>query len=100
MAIPKEGYTKKAGGGRSIIKKEEVQAGVQPWLREGKPPLLAGGLEEAFEAQGHKLIFTPPYSPNFQPIELLWRGTKNFATWGYQHNRAPDKAASDAMGYW
>lgn len=35
-------------------------------------------LREAVEAAGHRLLFLPPYSPDFNPIELVWSWLKNW----------------------
>lgn len=34
-------------------------------------------LQEAVEAAGHSLLFLPPYSPDFNPIELVWSWLKH-----------------------
>ncbi len=34
------------------------------------------GLEELIRAQGARLIYLPPYSPDFNPIELAWSKVK------------------------
>jgi len=36
-----------------------------------------GDIEELIEAAGAKLIYLPPYSPNFSPIENCWSKVKN-----------------------
>ncbi|BCM93552.1 hypothetical protein IAD21_05443 [Abditibacteriota bacterium] len=33
-------------------------------------------LKEAVEAAGHSLLYLPPYSPDFNPIELVWSWLK------------------------
>ncbi len=35
-------------------------------------------LQEAVEAAGHRLLFLPAYSPDFNPIELVWSWLKNW----------------------
>ncbi len=34
-------------------------------------------LRESVEEAGHRLLFLPPYSPEFNPIELVWSWLKN-----------------------
>ncbi len=34
-------------------------------------------LKKAVEDAGHRLLFLPPYSPDFNPIELVWSWLKN-----------------------
>ena len=41
-----------------------------------------------------------PIDSKFQPIELLWRGTKNFVAREWFLGRAPKQTANDVMGFW
>ena len=34
------------------------------------------GVREAIEACGAKVLYLPPYSPDFNPVELLWSKVK------------------------
>ncbi len=34
-------------------------------------------LQHSVEEAGHRLLFLPPYSPDFNPIELVWGWLKN-----------------------
>ena len=36
------------------------------------------GVRELIEAAGARLLYLPPYSPDFNPIELAWSKLKNF----------------------
>lgn len=36
------------------------------------------GIREAIEAVGAKLVYLPPYSPDFNPIENCWSKVKQF----------------------
>jgi transposase len=36
------------------------------------------GIREAIEAKGAKLLYLPPYSPDFNPIEKMWSKIKAF----------------------
>lgn len=38
----------------------------------------AAGVEEAINATGAKLLYLPPYSPELNPIEMMWSKIKNF----------------------
>jgi len=61
------------------------------WVREGLVPTLqqddavildnlathkVQGIREAIEAVGAKLLYLPPYSPDFNPIENMWSKIK------------------------
>lgn len=41
-------------------------------------PHHAAGVREAIEAVGATLLYLPPYSPDFNPIENLWSKVKQF----------------------
>jgi transposase len=61
------------------------------WVRQGLVPVLqtgdlvimdnlathkVAGVREAIEAAGARLLYLPPYSPDFNPIENLWSKIK------------------------
>jgi transposase len=41
-------------------------------------PHKAAGIKEAIEAVGAKVLYLPPYSPDFNPIECLWSKVKQY----------------------
>ena len=53
-------------------KKEELGAALQKILAEHQPEALRSNLEEWASETGTILLFTPPYCPDLQPIELVW----------------------------
>ena len=57
------------------------------------------GIEQAIESRGATLVYLPPYSPDFSPIELCWSKVK---TWlrkdKARDGEALDKAIVDALG--
>ena len=63
------------------------------WVREGLAPTLqpgdwvimdnlathkVAGVREAIEVVGGNLLYLPPYSPDFNPIENMWSKIKQF----------------------
>ena len=54
-------------GGPSVA---ELRGGLKAWIKHHKPRLLQTAMQARFEELGWDLIYTPPYSPKFQPIEL------------------------------
>eukprot|EP00035_Acanthoeca_spectabilis_P001728 m.82306 g.82306 ORF g.82306 m.82306 type:complete len:243 (-) comp11086_c0_seq1:170-898(-) len=62
--------------------------------------LAATDLEKAADKLGFDLLFTPPYNPRFQPIELFWRDSKNFAARECRRKRRPKEAAGDLIDFW
>lgn len=73
------------------------------WVRQGLVPTLqpadvvildnlathkVSGVREAIEAVGARLLYLPPYSPDFNPIENLWSKVKQIL-----RSRSPRTAA-------
>lgn len=62
-----------------------VEHGLVPALQPGAIVLLdnlrvhhASGIEAAVKGAGGQVIFLPPYSPDFSPLELCWSKVKAF----------------------
>ena len=73
----------------------------QPWLEEHAPKKLMSELEKIFDAQpGWKLVFTPPYEPKFQPIELVWRHSKNEVASDYFPGRSLAQTHESLLRAW
>jgi len=60
-----------------------VKQGLAPTLRAGDLVILDNlathkirGVREAIEAAGARLLYLPPYSPDFNPIEPMWSKIK------------------------
>lgn len=60
-----------------------VRQGLAPALRPGDVVILDNlathkirGVREALEAAGARLLYLPPYSPDFNPIEPMWSKIK------------------------
>jgi transposase len=60
-----------------------VTQGLAPTLRTGDLVILDNlathkirGVREALQAQGARLLYLPPYSPDFNPIEPMWSKIK------------------------
>lgn len=60
-----------------------VEQGLGPALRPGEVVILDNlathkirGVREAIQARGARLLYLPPYSPDFNPIEPMWSKIK------------------------
>ena len=60
-----------------------VRQGLAPTLRPGAVVILDNlathkiqGVRQAIEAVGARLLYLPPYSPDFNPIEPMWSKIK------------------------
>ena len=88
-AAPKSGATGtvyKMGGTTGTTAKELYAATVD-WLKTNKPDALDSKVERMFREKDWRIIWTPPYAPRFQPIELIWGVAKQRATWSYSGKR-------------
>ena len=57
--------------------KDDLLAAVNKWLDE-HPDHNRTVVEQLMDDAGHTLIYTPPYCPEVQPIELLWARIKRY----------------------
>jgi len=53
----------------------EIRAAMSEYLKT-RPDLQRSRLQALFDELGWKLIFTPPYTPSLQPIEMVWAYVK------------------------
>ena len=61
----------------------ELRLGMIKYFQENKPELLECKVERYLHDRGHEVLWTPPYCPGLQPIELFWAAGKNHAAWMY-----------------
>jgi len=82
-----------------------VQEVLVPTLEPGQVVVMdnlsahkVAGIREAIEAAGARLLFLPPYSPDFNPIEQCWSKVKNYLRgWGARTIDSLIEAIADAM---
>jgi len=55
----------------------ELRAELSEWL-ERHPEHTTGQLQTLFDELGWELLWTPPYTPTLQPIELTWAHCKGY----------------------
>jgi hypothetical protein len=58
---------------------EELKIGIVEYLHANQPELLECKVELALRERGHQILWTPPYTPEFQPIENYWSIGKGHA---------------------
>ena len=56
---------------------EELKISLITYLKTNKPELLECRVETMLGERGHQVLWTPPYCPELQPIELFWAAGKN-----------------------
>jgi transposase len=79
---------KRSEGGPS---KDDLLAAVQKWLDE-HPDHNRTVVEQLMSDAGHSLVYTPPFCPEVQPIELLWAKVKRYVADRSTHNRSLTEA--------
>jgi hypothetical protein len=79
---------KKSEGGPT---KAQLIAAVQRWL-EQHPDHNRTVVEQLMSDAGHVLVYTPPFCPEVQPIELLWAKVKRYVAARSTHNRSLTEA--------
>ena len=66
---------------------DELAAGTTAWLKANKPGVLDSKVEKAFREREWLIVWTPPYCPKFQPIELVWGAGNERASGMWLPNR-------------
>ena len=55
----------------------ELRMAILNYLTIHNPEALVCKVEQFLTEKGHRILWTPPYSPDLQPIELFWAAGKN-----------------------
>ena len=56
---------------------DELKLAILNYLKEHNKEVLECMVERFLNERGHEVVWTPPYSPDLQPIELFWAAGKN-----------------------
>ena len=70
---------------------EELKVAFVSYLKVEKPDALKCIVEQIFKEKGHHILWTPPYSPDLQPIEKFWAAGKNHAAWHHTEGQKMQK---------
>lgn len=91
VAFDEYNFNERAGRNHPFVpNSEELKVGIIKYLKENKPHLLECKVEKYLYERGHEILWTPPYSPDLQPIELFWAAGKNHAR-NFSSNRSTMK---------
>lgn len=74
----------KCGNG---VSREQVAQGTRKYFEQTDPTKLQERVETFMQSKGWELIWTPPYMPSFQPIELFWQHGKHYVSMMYKGKR-------------
>jgi hypothetical protein len=66
---------------------QELKQSYMSWLKLNKPHRLECKFEKLLKDNDFEVLWTPPYCPELQPIELFWVAGKNHAALLYEHPR-------------
>jgi transposase len=78
----------------------ELKVAFITYLQDNKPDLLECQVEKRLKQGGHKVLWTPPYCPELQPIELFWAAGKNHADLMYFSKRTMKETVSHVREGW
>jgi len=82
ISFDPEEQRKQAGRGANraqIGTVEELRIAFVTYLRHHDPQKLDCMVKMYLKEGGHRILWTPPYCPELQPIELFWAAGKNHA---------------------
>ena len=72
----------------------ELRDELQAWLVQN-PETQVGELQKLFDDQGWELLWTPPYTPQLQPIELCWAFSKGHVASKFRLHRTVGEAREE-----
>jgi hypothetical protein len=87
--VPAHKFEAKVGAGGTT--KDDLVAAIKKWLEEHSDANRTV-VEQLMSDAGHSLVFTPPFCPEVQPIELLWAKIKRYVADRSTHNRSMTEA--------
>ena len=85
-----EEQVKRAGkskGQARIGTTDELRISFVMYLKQFDPEKLECEVENLLKEKGHRILWTPPYCPELQPIELFWAAGKNHAALWYKEGQ-------------
>ena len=89
-----------ARGGASGPYKDEVNSVLAGLIKQHEPQLLLSELRTYAAEKNIELIFTPPYAPDVQPIELIWALSKRFVGKNWFKERTLRETAEQLYVSW
>ena len=78
----------------------ELKLSFVNWIQENDPSLLACKVEAYFHDLGHEILWTPPYAPKLQPIELVWAAGKNHVALQHHYDMTIREVVNSLRGGW
>ena len=82
------------------VSREQVAQGTRTYFEQTDPTKLHERVETFMQRKGRELIWTPPYIPSFQPIELFWQHGKHYVSMMYKGKRTMKDVRSQMRKSW
>ena len=101
VEFEKEAFQQRAAKNRPFIPNlDELKLGFAQWLRDNKPEALECKVERLLRQSGHEVLWTPPYCPDLQPIELFWAAGKRRVADEFENGRKMRETVADLRDGW
>ena len=95
-----ERFQERAGVDPFIPTVHELQLGFASYLRDNNPEALECLVERTLKNEGYDVLWTPPYTPDLQPIETFWAIGKNRVAENYYNGRTMKTAVEQLREGW
>ena len=95
-----EAEMKKKGNGILIPNADDLKSSFLMWLATNHRELLDDLVQTYLAYNGHEILWTPPYVPELQPIELFWGVGKNYAGYSHYKGRTMRETVADLRDGW
>jgi hypothetical protein len=84
-------------GGNGVARVDEIRDACLKWITEHAPHVLANDIEALCAKWNIKIIWTPPNTPEFSPIEKVWAIVKLYAAIKFDGSRSIDGLRLDLL---
>ena len=91
---------KKRGNGVLIPDVDDLKKSFLMWLATHRPELLDDKVQTYLASKNHEILWTPPYVPELQPIEIFWGVGKNYAGYTHYKGRSMRETVADLRDGW
>ena len=86
---------KKQGNRILIPDIEYLKKAFLMWIDTHHPELLDNKVQTSLAFKNHKILCTPHYVPELQPIEIFWRVGKNYARFTHYKGHSMRETVAD-----
>jgi transposase/ribosomal protein L30E len=101
VEFQKEDFEQRASKNKPFLPNlDELRLGFAEWLRDNKPEARECLVERLLRESGHDVLWTPPYCPDLQPIELFWAAGKGRVSDQFENGRKMKETVADLRDGW